>query len=304
MRISIIIPTYNRKDVLIKTLKTFTQQSHDDFEIIIVDDGSEDGTKEAIERLNLSFKLRYFFQNNKGPASARNLGIKKAKEDIIFFTGDDIIPSPDLLKEHIYLHEQKNEKLVVLGYTQWAPQIKITPFRKYIANYHFNYSAIIDHENVNWRYFYTSNISMNKNFLEKTGLFNEEFSYAAYEDSELAYRMSQWGMKMIFNKKAIAYHNHPVDFKGYQKTMINRGKSLILLAKKIPELGKNINCLETKNPIKLFFKKIIFNRLILFFIVGIISFLDKLMTPIPIIVYSKIMNYYRLQGIKSYNGKD
>ncbi|MBU0999517.1 glycosyltransferase family 2 protein [Patescibacteria group bacterium] len=299
MRLSVVIPTYNRKDVLIETLKAFSQQSYKNFEVIIVDDGSSDGTKEAINKLNLPFKISYFFQKNKGPASARNVGIKKAQEKIIFFTGDDIIPSPDLLKKHITMHQQGNSNLVVLGYTQWAPQIKITPFRKYIAGYHFNYSAIADKNNVNWRYFYTSNVSVSKDLLEKIGLFDEEFIYAAYEDSELAYRMSKQGMKMVFNKEAIAYHNHLTNFKSYQRTMINKGKSLAILAKKVPQLEKKSSVYETSNPLRYFLKKIIFNNLTLPLLTAIICFLDKISITLPKSFYTKILNYYYLQGIKA-----
>lgn len=299
MKISVIIPTYNRKNALVQTLESLSQQSYKDFEVILVDDGSTDGTKEIIKKFNFPFEIQYIFQQNKGPASARNIGIKKAKGEIIFFTGDDIILSSDLLKEHLRIYQIDSKKLAVLGYTQWAPQIRMTPFRKYVADYHFAYSSIIDKQNVNWGCFYTSNISIQRRFLEEVGLFDEEFLYAAYEDTELAYRLFKKGMKIVFNKKAIAYHNHPVDFKSYQKTMFNRGVATIALGKKVPPLRYKVNYKETKNLIRLFFKKMIFNKLIMFLIVRIINILDKLMIPLSGFIYYKIMNYYRIQGIKT-----
>ena len=298
MKISVIIPTYNRKDALIKTLESLSSQSYKDFEVIVIDDGSADGTGEIVKKLNLSFKIQYIFQENKGPASARNLGIKRAKGEIIFFTGDDIILSKDLLKEHIKTYQTDSKKLAVLGYTQWAPNIKMTPFRKYIADYHFAYPSIDNKQDVNWGCFYTSNISIQRRFLEEVGLFDEEFPYAAYEDTELAYRLSQQGMKIIFNKKAIAYHNHLIDFKSYQKTMFNKGKAAVILVKKVPSLKRKASYKETKNLLKLFFKRFIFNNFIISILVEMISFLDKLFLPFPKIIYIKIMDFYRVQGIK------
>ena len=260
MKIDIVTNTYNRKDILIETLKAFAQQSYKNFEMIIADDGSTDGTEEAIKRLNLPFRIRYFFQEHSGhPGGSRNLALKHSKNEIVFFTGDDIIPSKDLLKEHVQSYYSGDKNLAVLGYTKWAPQIKQTPFRKYLSNYHFSY---------------------------------------AYEDAEFGYRASLKGMKLIFNQKALAYHNHPVNFKDYRKNMFNKGAAAVLLKDKIPPLQYKANYNETKNQTRLFFKKIIFNNFVIPMITETINFLDKLFVPFPKIVYYKVMDYYRVKGIK------
>ena len=298
MKLDVIINTFNRKDTLIKTLESFSYQSYKDFEMIIASDGSTDGTEEAIKKLDLPFKVRYFSQKNRGgPASSRNLGLKHSKAEIVFFTGDDIIPSKDLLKEHVESYHSGEKNLAVLGYTKWAPQVKLTPFRRYLTNYHFSYADIMGKKNIDWRYFYTSNVSIHRDLLKKVGLFDEDLFYA-YEDAEFGYRASLEGMRLVFNEKAIAYHNHPVNFKDYRKTMFNKGAAATLLAEKIPSLKYKANYNETKNPIRLFFKKIIFNNFIIPIATEIINFLDKLFVPFPKIVYYKVMDYYRVKGIK------
>ena len=298
MKLSVVIPTYNRKDNLIEGLEMLSWQSYKDFEVVIVDDGSTDKTKEAVEETNFPLRINYFFQNNKGPSSARNLGVRKAKGEIILFIDADIVCSENLLEEHIKSHKKGGEDLVVLGYMEWDPRIKLTPFRKYIGDYHLSYSKIIDDNNVYWGFFYTGNVSVYKNFLIKGGLFDEGFPYVAYEDSELGYRLHKLGMKMILNKKAFAYHNHPVDFKSYQRTMFRRGGAAVFLAEKVPPLKRKARYKETKNPIRLFFKKLILNNFIAPILTEIICFLDKLFIPLPQSVYFKIMNYYRVKGIK------
>ena len=108
---------------------------------------------------------------------------------------------------------------------------------------------------------------------------------------------------MILNKKAFAYHNHPIDFKSYQKTVINRGESAVVLVQKVPVLKRKASYKETKNPFRYFFKKTILNDFSVPVLVNIICFLDKLMVPLPNIFYSKIMDYHRVKGIKQANEK-
>ncbi|MCF7871128.1 MAG: glycosyltransferase family 2 protein [Candidatus Omnitrophica bacterium] len=85
---SVIIPTYNRKDFLKIAIDSVLNQTYANYELIIIDDGSTDNTKDFI-RSQKSPKLKYYFQENQGPALARNLGIKKAKKDFICFLDSD-----------------------------------------------------------------------------------------------------------------------------------------------------------------------------------------------------------------------
>ena len=96
MEISIVIPTYNRKDQLRQCLESCFAQDYpqDDFEVIVVDDASSDGTKDMLRELSQqSPNLRYFFQRHKGPAAARNLGLKQSRAEVVGFTDSDCILS-------------------------------------------------------------------------------------------------------------------------------------------------------------------------------------------------------------------
>src|SRR3989338_1972884 len=97
--ITIIIPTYNRKNMLKKCLHILLTQNYfnEKYEVIVVDDGSRDGTKEVVRAFN-NPQLRYYWQENKGPGAAINAGARIAKGDILAFTEDDCIVSKDWLK--------------------------------------------------------------------------------------------------------------------------------------------------------------------------------------------------------------
>jgi glycosyltransferase involved in cell wall biosynthesis len=88
--ISIIIPTYNRSVLVMRAIKSVLNQTNQDFEIIVVDDGSTDQTQELFEKGDLDTRIRYFrFSKNKGVHEARNYGIDVAKGDIIAFLDSD-----------------------------------------------------------------------------------------------------------------------------------------------------------------------------------------------------------------------
>lgn len=238
--VSVVIPTRNRKDILKQCLESFENQSYpqDCYEIIVVDDGSTDGTKELLEEASKRMtNLRHFSQPKGGPAKARNLGIRNAKGPVILFTGDDCIANKHLLREHLRLHK-KREAIAVLGHIDWHPDLKVTPFMRFITiDTQFSYPKIKEMEqDVPFIYFYTSNISMAKKHIEQAGNFDEEFKEAIFEDVELGYRIWKSGVTTVYNPRAIVYHDHKVELKDYIKRQDRLGRAASLLYNKHPEL--------------------------------------------------------------------
>lgn len=215
--ISIVIPTYNRKEVLEKCLRGLGDQDFQraDYEIIVVDDGSSNGAEISLDKLSksLDVALRYFRQENKGPASARNIGIKNAKGSIILFLGDDIIARRDLLKEHYRWHvKYPQDNYAVLGHISWSKEIKVSPFMRWLENGgpQFAYGLIKDTIEADAEgFFYSSNISLKRQFLlSADSFFDEAFPKAAYEDLELGHRLKKLGLILKYNRGALAYHEH------------------------------------------------------------------------------------------------
>ncbi len=98
-KISIVIPTFNRSYYLEKTIASIQNQGFDNYEIAVVDDGSTDDTKEKMNRLSqANEKIRYFYQENSGRATARNLGIENSTgEWLLFLDSDDLLTEDALL---------------------------------------------------------------------------------------------------------------------------------------------------------------------------------------------------------------
>src|SRR5262249_43416700 len=98
-RVSVITPTYNRKNSLISTLQALARQTVTPatFEVVVISDGSSDGTAEALAGLATPYALRCFEQDHQGPAAARNLGVHEAHGELLVFLDDDVVPDPELI---------------------------------------------------------------------------------------------------------------------------------------------------------------------------------------------------------------
>lgn len=218
-KISVIIATYNRAEMLQSVIESLQNQTYQGFEIIVVDDGSIDGTENMIKILmkRTPCELAYYKQENKGSASARNVGIKHAKEELILFIDDDILPAPNLLLEHIKWHKRYDgENIAILGSVVWAPELEVTPFMHWLTEkglfppqYNVKNGAKLDH-----KYFLTGNLSLKRRFMLEKGLFDDSFR-PTFEDIELGYRLEQQNLQIMFNKNAIGYHLRGSTFREY-----------------------------------------------------------------------------------------
>ena len=224
---SIVIPTYNRIDILKKTIAAIEDQTYpkEDFELIVVNDGSSDSSQYFLEKYNKITKLNFkcFNISNSGPAAARNVGIRNALGGIIILLGDDILTSPNFIENHLVFHSEWPQfSNTCLGSTEWAKNIDMNTFLELITSkeggQQFNYDLILkqDQENIGYCFFWSSNISFKRLFCLTHGLFNENiFKHAMWEDIELGYRLEKIGLTLHFRENCKGYHDHQVDFEGF-----------------------------------------------------------------------------------------
>lgn len=109
-KVSVIMPTYNRAKYLSDAISSVLNQTYQDFEIIVVDDGSTDNTRLLVENYQkMDNRIRYFYEQNRGVASARNLGIEKAQGDYMVFFDSDDVSMPDRLEKQVMVLDSKPE---------------------------------------------------------------------------------------------------------------------------------------------------------------------------------------------------
>ena len=168
---SIVIPTYNRKPILEKCLKALEVQSLSrdvvtDYEIVLVDDGSTDGTLEWLETNTEEFPhLVTFEQEHMGPAAARNLGVEKAKGDTIIFIDSDLVVTENFLQAHADALTEGQNKLGNDRFFTYGAVINTANFDNPTSEPYklTDYSAA---------FFATGNVAIPKHWLEKAGLFD------------------------------------------------------------------------------------------------------------------------------------
>ena len=207
MLISVVIPTYNRLPILKKCLDALENQSlkveiHD-FEIVIVDDGSTDGTIDWL-RNNLETypHLRLFEQSHGGPALGRNLGVEKSKGELIVFIDSDLVVDRYFLSNHLDSLFKSWKKLGNRKCFTYGSVINT-------SNFNNPNSEPFKLQDLSWAYFATGNVAIDKTVLETSGLFDTSFRLYGWEDLELGERLRNMGVKLIKCPRAIGYHWHP-----------------------------------------------------------------------------------------------
>lgn len=199
--VSIIIPTYNRKDLLKDAIESLLNQTHpkDKYEVIVVDDGSTDGTEGIVKKLaeKTTCNLRYFKQTNKGPATARNTGIKNAVGEIIGFTDDDCTASDTWIENAVHCF---NAKTIVGVQGSTLPQKEFKKPFTITGSF-----CTIEVTEESW-YYPTCNMFYRLDALTKVGGFKEVYTLAGSEDTDLAWRVKEQGGKIVFCGDVIVHH--------------------------------------------------------------------------------------------------
>ena len=134
--LSVVLCTYNRAELLLRTLDSLCRQSLDKavFEIVVIDDGSTDDTRQVVQAYESLLPLRYSRQRNAGLGSARNHGVFLSRGEILVFHDDDDIAGPRLLEEHLETHRRYPEaRYGVLGYMALDPAIAHDPLMRFVT---------------------------------------------------------------------------------------------------------------------------------------------------------------------------
>jgi GT2 family glycosyltransferase len=205
--VSIVIPTYNRRDRLARVLDALDRQSVDAkaFEVVVVDDGSTDGTSAWLRTQHRGYAIQAIQQENGGPARARNAGVARANAAVLLFLDDDVEPTPKLVEEHIRSHEH-DTNVVVIGPMGSLPHYEQPWVAWEQVKLEAQYAAMVRRDwEPTFRQFWTGNASVRKDDVLSVGGFDPSFSRA--EDVELGLRLSKRGLKFRFNPEARGLHH-------------------------------------------------------------------------------------------------
>lgn len=252
MDVSVLIPTYNRASLLPKVLDAWREvhkATRYEYEIIFSDDGSSDNTISTLKEHGEGLPIVVLDNEHGGPARARNSAIGQARGNKVLIVGDDIFPNPQFVNQHHELSLQHGPETAILGEVKWHPDLELNYLMTHITEVgheQFSFNSFPPNTYVDYRHFYTSNISVDRNLLlsEKV-LFDERFYKVNFEDVELGYRLSRKGMKILFEPKAYADHYHPYTIDGFCKRQESAGEMAVVLTRLHPELDSVVGVQKT-----------------------------------------------------------
>ncbi len=235
LSVSIIIPTHNRRELLLRNLSAFEAQTHapGDMEVIVVADGCNDGTAEAIRNLKTGFPISLIAQSGVGAAITRNAGAQVAAGEVLIFLDDDIEPSAGLVQAHVKAQEERKgdvvigylpsvvcckEKLLALNFRDWWE----STFHKMRFESHlFSYRNLT-----------SGNFSIRRNLFVDVGGFSPTFR--CQEDYELGLRLIERGAQFYFEESAMGIHHDLSDLQKSLNRKIEEGKAAVLFARQFP----------------------------------------------------------------------
>jgi GT2 family glycosyltransferase len=241
--VSVIIPTYNRKILLAKAIDSVLSQTYTDFELIVVDDGSDDGTPDLLKKYHL--KLRALIQSNKGVSAARNAGINASKGQLIAFLDSDDLWLKNKLKRQVDFFTHNPDALICQTDEIWIRNgRRVNPKKR-----HKKPSGMIFEQSLALCLISPSAVMLRKTLLDEVGLFDE--GLPACEDYDLWLRICRKYPVYLIDEPLIIKHGGHFD---QLSKMPKLDKYRIIALCKILD-GGHLNFDQYKAAVKMLSKK-------------------------------------------------
>ena len=312
--VSVIIPTYNRRDSLLRALDSLQQQTFpmDRLTVVVVDDGSTDDTQ-TLASQQFPFTLCYLQQKNQGATAARNYGAITSQSEILVFIDDDMTLSPQTL-ETVAEACCKQTKVLVTGTIKKRSNDNVSVYTPVVLTMAAH--TLIARDDVEFHFIDCNTellVCKRSDFFE-IGMFQDPtggHGWPNWDDVDFGYRAHLKGFRLIGTSKAIAEHwDHSIaDRTKACQRFYRAGRSAVLLFKRYPELQTLIPMLHDKTPLSLrqdsprliarkLARRLASSRPVLASVVKLVSILEK-HYPSPVILRRL---YYFLHGANLFQG--
>lgn len=201
--VSVIVPAYQSAKYLSEALNSLLRQTYNDIEIIIIDDGSTDETKNIVAPYLLNKKIKYFYINNSGTAKAKNFGLQQAHGQYIQILDADDLLNPNAISEKITFLKKNPQYSAVYSdfeYFDNKKKQKISPNKR--LSFRSAKSGSLFNDLIKGNFLAINSLLISKNIFNHAGLFNENLAH--HEDWELWLRFDLAGCTWGFLNKKLA----------------------------------------------------------------------------------------------------
>jgi glycosyltransferase involved in cell wall biosynthesis len=237
-RISVLVATHNRAELLQDCLMSFAEQTVDRsaFEVVVVDDGSDPDEAARFESALDGFadKLQIVGVHipHSGRSAAKNLAVLLARAPLVLFFDDDDRASPNYLERHLAGHDAKPaENVAILGHTDWAPELSRTELMHFVTDVDrlmFAYERFGDGQELDWRGFWEGRISCKRALLTRYALHDQRLVYSI--DVELGWRLAPNGLRVVYDAKARSVMARPIGLDDFCARTEAKGRAHAVVA--------------------------------------------------------------------------
>jgi GT2 family glycosyltransferase/peptidoglycan/xylan/chitin deacetylase (PgdA/CDA1 family) len=213
-RLSVVVPTFERRELVRKLLEALARQDVEvSFEAIVVVDGSTDGTADALEAASYPFDLAVITQDRSGAATARNRGAARARGDVLLFLDDDMEPDAGLLRVHLEAHDDGAD--VVVGAMPLHPDSPHTILTEGVGEWADELAERCERPGyrLDAKDLFTGQLSIGRALFEELGGFDERFTAGGTfgnEDVDFAHRVVARGCSIVFRPDAVSRQRYVV----------------------------------------------------------------------------------------------
>jgi GT2 family glycosyltransferase len=239
LSVSLILPTYNRCEVVETTLRHFEAQDYPpDLIEVLVADNSSDGTPDMVRRVGdgAPFPVRLVASTQRLPAVKRNMALRQATGDLVIWMNDDVWVRPDFVEQHVRAHLRHDRPVAVLGHVEQSTKMPRAPFTDWYRPFAYHEIADRAGQDVGYRYHWSMNLSLPRRvMLDRNLVFHEDWANIGHEDIELGYRWTRAGYAVVYEPRAWGEHYHPHDLDSACRLQASVGRGLRDLEVLIPE---------------------------------------------------------------------
>jgi glycosyltransferase involved in cell wall biosynthesis len=238
--LTIVVPTHQRCRAVTRLVRELGTQLGDDpdtaegVDVLVVADGSTDGTVEVLEALELPVPLKVVWQRNRGRSAARNVGLSLARGEVVLFLDDDLVPRPGLIARHRASHEDGDEHVLVGPYPLVPRPFPVAPNNEWFDTV---YAELTEAKVVTRAdRFAVGNTSGPATLFREVGGFEEGFTGWGCEDIELGHRLLSVGVEVRFDSEAAAEHRQELSVAQLCANSVSNGRNIVRAVTLHPDL--------------------------------------------------------------------
>jgi glycosyltransferase involved in cell wall biosynthesis len=245
IQISVVIPVYNKGNVLSETLAALDRQTlpSNEFEVIVVDDGSDDDTLRVLDSTCGVAAIRVLSQMNRGAGAARNVGAREADGRVVLFLDADMVAAGGLLTAHLHAHRE-SQRVLVAGRMRLPSRARGTAYGVFGESFDLGSAP----RKLSSGRGLTGNLSIKAAHFHELGGFDE--GYVRGQDVEFSARARSAGFTLLYMPEAEASHNHVIPFGRLCEKTRQDHSDLVRLLRDRPGLLQEVDYLADKLPIR------------------------------------------------------